>query len=596
METNDATAGGGGAPNTLPADGGADTTATGGGGATLNPPIPPPIANPTAPTWVMIVGAVAGLITLLGFAAFAVLAGVVPQFVCNSLLPLSAVFAFGAALAVSFIGGAAAINGRLGGAAQTNALAFSATGGIAVLLIAFFAFQQFAPKNCGTANTVVSLENLSSKARVVPTGGEPPWSKTSGIYDTAGVPDPNHKIIKYLVADADEHTFDIDHGDGSDHCVVHVLFVNDINIPTARQSHFEIASIDEQTSTVKLEYRHKSNPNKSKSGSGCITIGGNTLIGYLAVSPGSRTVKYGTSVKPEFLDELDSYSNGDSDVQAVSMLEQAQLLLLPTAALAEAPPAPFADIAKLLRDPDPNVRVAGRQFLSSRFDVYSSDVVAQIADPRTQGGDYLASLLSALISGIDTKTGGRLAPGQKRDLSTPLPYIAGQESRIVELTGHPDAVVRKQARRLIQRFPVDAFAAVYNPIIDEAYNGKCDFRNDMLTSDALLYSAIFFEYNVIIQHNSDPEFTSDIQYHLANLVDHVVAGAQCLPEELRIDTALLYFGLATLYNEAGNADRDGLKPKARAAASQFLTYVAENGGEDKYYLQSHVEAMRSLAG
>jgi hypothetical protein len=99
-------------------------------------------------TWVMILGAIFGGITLIGLFVFAYLASKSPDFVCNSILLLAAVFALGAALSAGFIGGAASATGQFGDTARNNSLAFSVGGGIAVLIIVFLAVQYFRPTNC----------------------------------------------------------------------------------------------------------------------------------------------------------------------------------------------------------------------------------------------------------------------------------------------------------------------------------------------------------------------------------------------------------------------------------------------------------------
>lgn len=109
-----------------------------------------PDARPIGPvtTWVMILGAIFGAITLIGLFVFAYLASQSFDFICNSVLLLAAVFALGAALSAGFIGGAASATGQLGNAARNNSFAFSVGGGVAVLIIVFFAVQYFRPTGC----------------------------------------------------------------------------------------------------------------------------------------------------------------------------------------------------------------------------------------------------------------------------------------------------------------------------------------------------------------------------------------------------------------------------------------------------------------
>jgi hypothetical protein len=121
-------------------------------GATAPPDPPQNLPDPTpigpVATWVMILGAVFGAITLIGLFVFAYLAAQSPDFICNSVLLLAAVFALGAALSAGFIGGAASATGQLGNRAKNNSFVFSVGGGVAVLIIVFFAVQYFRPTGC----------------------------------------------------------------------------------------------------------------------------------------------------------------------------------------------------------------------------------------------------------------------------------------------------------------------------------------------------------------------------------------------------------------------------------------------------------------
>lgn len=112
------------------------------------PKVPVPIPIDSPPNWVAALGAFFGGTTLVGFFIFAFIAGNNPDFICNAFGLLAAVFAFGAALAAAFLGGAAAISGNLGSRAREAPLAFSAGGGVAVLFIALALFHSFKGDTC----------------------------------------------------------------------------------------------------------------------------------------------------------------------------------------------------------------------------------------------------------------------------------------------------------------------------------------------------------------------------------------------------------------------------------------------------------------
>jgi hypothetical protein len=84
--------------------------------------------------WVLVAGAVFGAMTLL-FLMGLVLSG--KEIPCSGRFPFAMVISFGAALAVSFIGGSAAASGTLG-VTKESAFKFTAAGGIAVLIIMMF--------------------------------------------------------------------------------------------------------------------------------------------------------------------------------------------------------------------------------------------------------------------------------------------------------------------------------------------------------------------------------------------------------------------------------------------------------------------------
>lgn len=118
-----------------------------------------PIPIGPAPTWVHVLGAVFGGITLVGLFVLAFFASKDPKFICNSFSLLAAVFALGAALSAGFIGGAAAITGNFGSTAKNNALAYSAGGGVAVLILAFWGFSYFKGDDCDLQHIITSKSN-----------------------------------------------------------------------------------------------------------------------------------------------------------------------------------------------------------------------------------------------------------------------------------------------------------------------------------------------------------------------------------------------------------------------------------------------------
>jgi hypothetical protein len=135
-----------------------------GDAARQNPPPPGPVG--LSQMWASIVGAVFGGITLVGLFAFALIAGREPQFICNSFTLLGSIFAFGAALAAGFMGGAAGVSGRIP-FLKDNVVAFSAVGGIAVFFIAFLIFQSFDERVCNYGKIKADEERLQKENGVL---------------------------------------------------------------------------------------------------------------------------------------------------------------------------------------------------------------------------------------------------------------------------------------------------------------------------------------------------------------------------------------------------------------------------------------------
>lgn len=544
----------------------------GDGPATPQPP-PPPVPI-TAPTWVMVVGAVAGLLTLLGFFFFAYMSATNPEFACNSFTFLAPIFAFGVALAVSFIGGSAAISGQFGLSAQRHAFAYSAGGGISVFFIAFLLFQQFQPQGCDGREATLKLSNMKQGAIVAALGDV--WQRREDNMSNASF------NMRYLIKSAEgEGIIEVLPANGGEGCSVHVLFVADLDTPTGAQVNFKVQRSKGNGREVTLHYTLKDSDNPAKAVSSCFKIDGAPLVGYLALSPHEPGAVFGLSPSVP--------SGSEGEVASIPDMLGALGSVFVGAVQAQDAAVSFSAISSQLSGPDPTARVSARQYLSENFSAFEPEIVAEIMNPNAPGGDYLAGMLSALISGIDVATEGKLAPGTARNLSQPLPFIAGKEARIIELTAHEDASVRKQARRLIQRFPMDAFAAIYAPLVTQAAEGNCNVSPAATDSEAIIYSSIFFTYNRIIQ-TAVPGLSKEDAETAESIATQTIKAADCLELDLRVDGALVLFGLSTIYGESG------YPTEAKQRAVDFLDTVEKNGGSETYYFQTHVDLMLEARG
>jgi hypothetical protein len=95
-----------------------------------------PEPNPSPPTWVIIAGCLFGGLTLVFFMVLVLLSVFGRSVPPDGRFPVVIVLASGSALAVSFLGGAAAASGRLPvPLVKSNPIKFSVTGGVATLII-----------------------------------------------------------------------------------------------------------------------------------------------------------------------------------------------------------------------------------------------------------------------------------------------------------------------------------------------------------------------------------------------------------------------------------------------------------------------------
>ncbi|MBY0296538.1 MAG: hypothetical protein K2X71_10930 [Methylobacterium sp.] len=557
-------------------------------GAKPTPPVPSPMpAGGPGGTWAIIVGAIFGAITLMGLFIFAYLAAQNPNFICSTFTLLAPIFALGCALSAGFIGGAAAANGNLGAAAQNNTIAFTAGGGIAVLFIAFFAFQSFKP-DC-SARTELHFRNFPTELRHL---SKDFWIKRE---DDSGW---SKSQLRVLVEQKRQGFIEFvgQQGTGSagESCRLFILMTD------SRSHNFEqefpeirivkLAALDRD---FQLEYRKLivKNSLKAKDPS-CFTYRSRSIVGSVIVSTSRNEILSGDKYNAEFEENasFDSFTHQDLYRQ-ISIADYLGSSLITHANAEEKRPV-FADIRDRLRTGNDALRVTTRQYLSGNFSNYSDEVLADLFQKEQDQTNYYAALLSAVIAGIESSTKGALTPGKHRDLSTKLPYVNGREWELILLTAHPSDEVKKQARRLIQRFPVDAFDKYYSKIIESASDGKCSESTTSKISSPVIYSAIFYYYNRVIQRKYTQSISDGEVKQLDSIASKIKSAARnCLSADLYIDAAVIDYGRAIVYSENKAQSRKG---NAIDAAKSFLNFVS--GKSDDYYYQLHVDAMRQLSG
>jgi hypothetical protein len=255
-------------------------------------------------------------------------------------------------------------------------------------------------------------------------------------------------------------------------------------------------------------------------------------------------------------------------------------------AFASGPPTnrPFPELKALLNSPNVDVRVQARRYLGENFELYKDDALRDLFDP-ISSPDYLIGLLHGLIAGIDKATqGSKLAFAEPvRDLSIPLPYVADRYADIVKLTGHADDGVRKQARRLIQRFPVSQFGQYFAELEAQARVNGCEQVKNDISLQGQLYASIFYNYNRIAQYLSRPSLSPGDVEAIEETSRIGFDMAACLSDDLRIDVQSLNSAKTVTY---GNFSAS--KTLANGYAREF---VRKTEGTE-YYSPSHVEVAK----
>jgi hypothetical protein len=246
----------------------------------------------------------------------------------------------------------------------------------------------------------------------------------------------------------------------------------------------------------------------------------------------------------------------------------------------------FKDLKTKLASPDVKVRIEARRFLGTHFDLYKEEALADLFS-ETAAPDYVVSLLHGLIAGIDRAAGGRLSPGQHRDLSVHLPYVSDRLPQIVSMTGDPHEDVQKQAQRLVERFPVDDFEKLYDEL-EGKFKRQC---RALKYSDQLIkYASVLYYYNRIVQYLYEPEVTgSELHTKVDAMTRKAMRNTECLQTELRIDAAGIYFARAIVFDH----DKESAE-LINSEIKRFKATVDSFGGLDQYYSQSHIETANDL--
>ncbi len=545
---------------------------------TPDPPKPEPINN--AALWAKIIGAVIATILFLSFLGLGIWSAMAQTviFNCATFSFFAPAFAIGAAMAAMFLGGGAAVAGNLGERLQGQALTVSLTGGVAVLLIMFGVFFMLRPAGCGEERQETLLEFRAVPDAVSVLPGPGLWTRKN-THDQRNV----HEVFVLIAGQVSEEEVVLMQ-DGVQICTVRLSF--DAGFPP--ESEFLDYDVMRMTGppVFKLDYVQREGGELVEAES-CFRHGpsGRRVELELAVATDTREIRFARRKAQDAPSVLD-FAGGSGGLQSLIELRGA---VEPFSLIAPAHAAslgmPYGELRELLQSANEQQRVEARRILSQEFGFYADAALADLFDLRTQrNGELLASLLSGLIEGIEAAE-PRLAPAAGRDLSLPLPYVAGREGNILMLAAHPDGSVRQQARRLMQRYPVDAFQRDLDLALETAQatadSGACPQDR----AGYQTYAAVFYTYNRMVQAGLDGRATDGTDWDgttdlIQTLAETCIAGVE------KADAALLDYGRALAY--AWSKD----EAASRAAVADFEAYL--QGREGDYYLQGHRDRLAEL--
>lgn len=553
-----------------------------------------------APVWIPIVGAVFAAATL-GFIAFVIVKSADNiAYLCVSFTFFIPFFALGLGLSAAFFGGWAAAEGRLGAVALGHSLAFSAGGGAAVVIIMYFVMHSFAPSpndpRCSQVRyeNTISIRNIPRDARIETKNWYQRRNTTSsnsfGNFDlevllyehTKESVSKNEIDFQYEISDG-EHTT----------CTVHIFLVKDVSNKDGivrlvgqgvAPTEFDETSFAGAPNATRITHTVDFQSNAGDSGSGivCLRRGDQTV----------RTIFHNGSGRKLFFSRELEFSELALQVSSHDAVGRwlTGLRSLATVGIALASGIaynmPYEELRKLLESDDPNVRVEARRFLSAEFRTYASQAITDVFDS-TSSPELVTGLLHGLSVGIDQATEGALTPGRKRDLTIALPYAEGREFEIFRLIGNEDESVQKQARRLIQRYPVDAFKEHAKKALGAAEAGNCNIYS-VADEEGIFHGVIFYEYNRIIDTiYRDDKLTEDAMSVIDDKVSRIKSAIkQCVSDaNIATDAAVLDYGRALAYMAVSRA-------RARQAAKDFLAHL--RGRENLYYYKPHIVRIKEM--
>jgi hypothetical protein len=460
-------------------------------------------------------------------------------------------------------------------------------------VIVFIIFQFLKPPHCASPVSMLDFDMLPINAH--PTVSKF-WYRVDPAYSST-------RELKLRLEEIENGPVTIDETDNNNKvlasCSIIVHIANDFAPIIEKYRWFKLYTryLIENEDEFHLDFKPAVPENGLKARSPeCFFNEGHSVEQFIAISPHQRKLMYGIPYPALELGGIEDYDGARMGERAANyffMMPAMRSGLTIQPALADNSVRPFAELKARLQSTNDVVMVEARRYLEANFNSYETDVLKELFETKLASGDYLASLVSGLISGIDRAGDppGVFSPGRARDLSLQLPYISGQQKTIVAFNDDESDAVKQQARRLISRFPVDEFLPIYMKSMGDASSNICEVSGFDANQEGIIYSGIFFCYNRIIQLNYNKPSLAESDVNEIDKTAAMVhsAAKNCLSPDLAVDAALVDFGRAIVYSE----DQGGKHvANAKAAARDFLNAI--NGQENSYFLPSHIALMRKL--
>jgi hypothetical protein len=536
---------------------------------------------PKGPPWRVVAGCVFGgmvLLTFLGFAIAAAAAGD-SGVICDAALALTVSLALGTALAGAFIGGEIGVEGGLKHSVLGN-VTYAAVGGIGSLIVTFLLMFGAYYQACPAADPFGRFLRLQILGVPTDTLAVAPnvWIQRQNTDLSVLMEQRPTATLQPLLRLRSERTGP----DSPPECVIRITNnAGDANgggpgahrLSWTKSPKTVAISFDRayggRASTAECLEMLSSNPRRPLANN--VDVDAYGIVVYDRAPDGGKCKLPGYGDQPCPLQEGIAVQ-GTGARPAVSQFAGIWGAIGIGSAMAE--PDAFDDYVRDLLGADAKVVDAAKRQLIGDITLYRDQVFARLQASRTpsQERGALLDVLAEAISSVQP----HLVPGSRiRELSQPITlFAAGDYQTITNLAADADATVRLKARRIIQRYPVNAF----DPVL-KASGGV--LAKDCDTSDRttyLRYSALYYYYNRVV----DKIYTEDaVNVPLTDKqVSEVVTAyndgqqaAACLPDDLRVDAALLDYGQALVKLNVDFDKKSGRGPvgdEATAFVNKFM--------------------------